>query len=176
MSNSNLQKNAGFSLVELVITLFIVSILMAGVLQLKEMYENAKVKSLMKDFNGVAVAYYAFRDRRGRIPGDSNRDGRIDEDSNFWLEIRNEGYIVGSKNDNTAPMHVLEGAFSVLSLNGVNSICADNVTTKYAKMIDNQMDDGQAQSGNFVTVDLENYSSNLDKLVSICRELSIANQ
>lgn len=170
-----MQKNKGFTLVELSIVLLIISIVTVGILQVKEMLENSKVKSVMKDLNGIAVAYYAYKDRVGSIPGDSDNNGKIDVINTFWQDLRREGYIVGAATDNTPVSHSLQGdilALSAAGFNGGNSVCATAILTKYARMIDFQMDDANPQSGNIRTSDLSAYSADDEALVTICRELS----
>ena len=173
--NKHLHKSQGFTLVELAIVIFIIGIILASVLQVKELLENSKVKSVMNDFNGIAVAYYAYRDRVGSVPGDSDKDGRLDTTNTFWQDLRAEGFITGAQLDNSPAKHSLEGDFTAQSIgafNGKNCICASNIISKYAKMIDNQMDDGSPSTGNIRTLDLSEYPQDPEEPVVICRELS----
>ncbi|MBS0309421.1 MAG: prepilin-type N-terminal cleavage/methylation domain-containing protein [Proteobacteria bacterium] len=61
---------SGFTLVEIAIVLVIIGLLLGGVLKGQEMIENARVKSIVNDMNGVAAAYNAYIDRYRAIPGD----------------------------------------------------------------------------------------------------------
>ncbi|MFL6658177.1 MAG: prepilin-type N-terminal cleavage/methylation domain-containing protein [Massilia sp.] len=70
-SNANiLRKQAGFTLVEIAIVLVIIGLLLGGVLKGQEMIENARIKSVVGDMNGVAAAYNSYLDRYHALPGD----------------------------------------------------------------------------------------------------------
>ena len=48
---------SGFTLVEIAIVLVIIGLLLGGVLKGQEMIENARIKSIVNDMNGVSAAY-----------------------------------------------------------------------------------------------------------------------
>jgi prepilin-type N-terminal cleavage/methylation domain-containing protein len=64
------RKQRGFTLVEIAIVLVIIGLLLGGVLKGQEMIENARIKSVVADMNGVAAAYNSYLDRYHAIPGD----------------------------------------------------------------------------------------------------------
>jgi prepilin-type N-terminal cleavage/methylation domain-containing protein len=64
------KKQGGFTLVEIAIVLVIIGLLLTGVLKGQEMIENARIKSVVADMNGVASAYNSYVDRYRAIPGD----------------------------------------------------------------------------------------------------------
>jgi prepilin-type N-terminal cleavage/methylation domain-containing protein len=66
----SLRKQAGFTLVEIAIVLVIIGLLLGGVLKGQEMIENARIKAVVADMNGVAAAYNSYVDRYRAIPGD----------------------------------------------------------------------------------------------------------
>jgi prepilin-type N-terminal cleavage/methylation domain-containing protein len=66
-------KNAGFSLIELTVALLIIGFLLAAVLKGQELINNARVKSLAKDFRNIPVYIYAYQARFGAIPGDDQQ-------------------------------------------------------------------------------------------------------
>lgn len=171
-------KQTGFTLVEITIVLLIISVVFISFFQAKQLIENAKVKSVISDLNGVAVAYYAYKDRTGSIAGDADSNGRIDATNTFWQDLRAEGYLVGAASDNSAVQHALQGDIVALSspaFNGANTICAANIRSQYAQAIDNQTDDGNAQSGDIRSSDLAAYPSDDDELIIICKKLSSVN-
>jgi prepilin-type N-terminal cleavage/methylation domain-containing protein len=75
---SVLTSKGGFTLVELAIVLVIIGIILGAVLKGQELINNAKVKKLQTQYvNGMDAFMAAYMDRRGRLPGDCNRDGTI---------------------------------------------------------------------------------------------------
>jgi len=60
----------GFTLIEISIVLVIIGLLLGGVLKGQELIENAKIKRVSNDFNGIAAAIYSYLDRYNAIPGD----------------------------------------------------------------------------------------------------------
>ncbi len=64
------RKQSGFTLVEIAIVLVIIGLLLGGVLKGQEMIENARIKSVVADMNGVSAAYNSYVDRYHAIPGD----------------------------------------------------------------------------------------------------------
>jgi prepilin-type N-terminal cleavage/methylation domain-containing protein len=63
-------KERGFTLVEIAIVLVIIGLLLGGALKGESLITQARAKNLANDFNGIAVAYYAYQDRYHAIPGD----------------------------------------------------------------------------------------------------------
>lgn|SRR5690606_25523295 len=66
------QQQRGFTLIEIAIVLVIIGLLLGGVLKGQELITQAKIKNVVNDMNGVAVAIYAYQDRYKRLPGDDN--------------------------------------------------------------------------------------------------------
>ena len=64
------RKQRGFTLVEIAIVLVIIGLLLGGVLKGQEMIENARIKSVVGDMNGISAAYNSYFDRYHAIPGD----------------------------------------------------------------------------------------------------------
>ena len=63
-------KQTGFTLVEIAIVLVIIGLLLGGILKGQEMINQAKIKNVVSDFNGISAAYYGYQDRYRQIPGD----------------------------------------------------------------------------------------------------------
>src|SRR5438445_4889305 len=74
MSESAFKRNksieAGFTLVEIAIVLVIIGLLLGGILKGQEMITQAKIKNVINDFNGIAVAVTSYQDRYRALPGD----------------------------------------------------------------------------------------------------------
>ena len=70
-------RQAGFTLVEIAIVLVIIGLLLGGILKGQEMINQAKIKNLINDFNGISAAMYSYQDRYRALPGDDlNAAGR----------------------------------------------------------------------------------------------------
>ena len=63
-------RQTGFTLVEIAIVLVIIGLLLGGILKGQEMINQAKIKNVISDFNGISAAYYGYQDRYRQIPGD----------------------------------------------------------------------------------------------------------
>lgn len=67
---SNLDRQRGFTLVELAIVLVIIGLLLGGILKGQELINSARVRSLADLNASVQAAYYGFIDRYRQVPGD----------------------------------------------------------------------------------------------------------
>jgi prepilin-type N-terminal cleavage/methylation domain-containing protein len=70
-----MNKQAGFTLIELAIVLVIIGLLLGGVLRGQELINSARVKNLSRDFQNTQVYLYTYQDRFRAIPGDDNAAG-----------------------------------------------------------------------------------------------------
>ena len=144
MQAKNLQKQKGFTLVEIAIVLVIIGLLLGGVLKGQELITNSKIKSVTQDFDGIQAAYYSYQDRIGKVPGDSDGDGQIDNEQAFWNELRSQGFIKGASGS-THPTHALDGNFyvdfSTTTAFNKNEVCATNIDGAVALGMDVKMDD-----------------------------------
>ena len=132
-----MKKQTGFTLIELAIVLVIIGLLLGGVLKGQELINQAKIKNVIADFNGITAAYYGYQDRYKAIPGDDagaarfstttsgNGDGQLagaynanvaspaatDESSLFWQHLRLAGFVGGSGGSN--PNNAVAGIVGV---------------------------------------------------------------
>ncbi len=65
-----MNRQAGFTLVEIAIVVVIVGMLLAAVLKGREIILNAKIKQLENDYKGISAAIYTYQDRYKALPGD----------------------------------------------------------------------------------------------------------
>lgn len=120
-----MNKQTGFTLIELAIVLVIIGLLLGGVLRGQELINSARVKNITRDFQNVQVYIYGYQDRFKALPGDDlianthltgatapaaglANNGRIDgqwdspnaadEAYLFWEHVRLAGLAPGSTN------------------------------------------------------------------------------
>ena len=65
-----MNKQAGFTLIEIAIVLVIIGLLTGGVLKGQELITNAKVRSTITGMDGLKAAVFGFQDRFRALPGD----------------------------------------------------------------------------------------------------------
>jgi len=98
----NIQKQRGFTLVEIAIVLVIIGLLLGGILKGQELITSARVRNIADQNSGVQAAYYGFIDRYRQVPGDwnstnaaqaipgvttgGNDSGRLDDSGGVWTE------------------------------------------------------------------------------------------
>ncbi len=107
----------GFTLVELAIVMVIIGLLIGAVLKGQAMIEDARIKRVMNDINGISAAYFTYLDRYNAIAGDDtnaaarwpgvvadgNGDGDIGgteatpdgESLETWQALRSAGLLSG---------------------------------------------------------------------------------
>jgi len=172
-----LNKQKGFTLVEIAIVLVIVGLLIGGVLKGQEMITNAKLKRIESDNAGIAAAMFSYQDRYLQLPGDDsaaqarfdlytasadNGDGdgiidglwtpaaATDETAMFWKHLRAAGLVPGGGNDTTQPSNAYGGLIGIRD--GSLGI-AGHVTIfgqlegPIAKIIEARLDDGVPNTG-----------------------------
>ena len=148
MRRAGRKAQSGFTLVEIAIVLVIIGLLLGGVLKGQELIENAKIKNLRNDYQGISAAYYAYKDRYNTTPGDDTSattrgwtgatngdgDGVIgavnnfaacaaatgNERCSFWRHLRHSGLITGTTN-NAAPTNAYGGAIAITQSAGATT-------------------------------------------------------
>ena len=165
------KQNSGFTLVEIAIVLVIIGLLIGGVLKGQEMINNAKLKRVVNDFEGIAAAIFSYQDRYRVLPGDDSGAGRWsvavgdadgavegdwnsansnDESRKFWLHLRNSNLTAGDVSDDSLPTNAYGGPMGVMSNNyGMTGVvvCMGNIDGSNAEIIDTQLDDGVPNTG-----------------------------
>lgn len=144
-----MNKQTGFTLIELAIVLVIIGLLLGGVLRGQELINSARVKNITRDFQNVQVYVYGYQDRFKALPGDDAiaathltgatnpaganvNNGRIDgawdsaspadESYLFWQHVRLAGLAPGSTVTGVAEFEPRNAAGGRL---GIQSIAAN---------------------------------------------------
>jgi prepilin-type N-terminal cleavage/methylation domain-containing protein len=120
-----IQRQQGFTLVEMAIVLVIIGLLLGGILKGQELITSARVRNIADQNSGVQAAYYGFIDRYRQVPGDwgqanaaqaipgvvtgGNANGRLDTSGTVWTEplalwehLSKAGFIQGNYTGGTA--------------------------------------------------------------------------
>lgn len=90
------KQNKAFSLVEISITLVIISLIIAATLQGKNLLKSTRLKSLISDVNEYRIAINSFYSKYSYYPGDYN-EASINWGNN--AEDGNADYLIQYKND-----------------------------------------------------------------------------
>ena len=142
-----MNKQAGFTLIELAIVLVIIGLLLGGVLRGQELINSAKVKNMARDFQNVQVYIYGYQDKYKALPGDDHsaathvsgtnpangtQNGVIegawntptngDESCAFWQHVRLAGLAPGSTTINCAANNTYQPRNADGGLIGVQSV------------------------------------------------------
>lgn len=172
-----INKQKGFTLVEIAIVLVIIGLLLGGVLKGQELINGAKIKNLYNLKDQMATAYLNYYDRYNAFPGDDNlastnlNDGAIPNGNGNGLigggaafnctnasaqesclafqHMRAAGLISGAGRSN--PKNPYGGSVTVAdnTYNGTRAhwVQFDNVPSDAAQIIDRKYDDGVFNSG-----------------------------
>ena len=95
-----MNKQTGFTLIELAIVLVIIGLLLGGVLRGQELINSAKVKNMARDFQNVQVYMYGYQDRFRVLPGDDHNAAT---------------HVTGTNPANGTQNGVLEGAWNTVT-------------------------------------------------------------
>ncbi|MEJ5209961.1 MAG: prepilin-type N-terminal cleavage/methylation domain-containing protein [Burkholderiales bacterium] len=63
-------RQSGFTLIEIAIVLVIIGLLLGGVLKGQELIQNARVRNIIAQQDGIKAAFFGFQDRYRGVPGD----------------------------------------------------------------------------------------------------------
>lgn len=87
----------GFTLVEMAIVLVVIGIILGAVLKGQDLVDNARSKQFTTKVTAWEVALHTYFDRKGRFPGDANKDGLIG-DSDPQADITAAKFVTAPEN------------------------------------------------------------------------------
>lgn len=90
-----MQRQQGFTLIEIAIVLVIIGLLVGGVLQGQELIQNSRVKQATRDLTGTAAAMFAYQDRYGALPGDDGPTATVQARGSSWTSANIGGNANG---------------------------------------------------------------------------------
>jgi prepilin-type N-terminal cleavage/methylation domain-containing protein len=163
--NKYFKDQKGFTLVEIAIVLVIIGLLIGGVLRGQTMIQNARIKRLVNDMQGMQAAVLSFQDRFQMLPGDENsttiptatdpvngnRNGIITAAEQAISDLRQAQLLSGDgavlpSNPYGGTLDINNTAVSG-SPNTANKIIATSVPADVAQEIDTKYDDGLFNQG-----------------------------
>ena len=104
--NKKIFSKGGFTLVEIAIVLVIIGLLTGGILKGQELINNAKVRSITDRQSSLRVAWWAFIDRFGAMPGDYSQ-------ANIYIAgaSNGNGYVSGRTEAAYAMQHLTSAGY-----------------------------------------------------------------
>jgi prepilin-type N-terminal cleavage/methylation domain-containing protein len=141
-----MQKQKGFTLIEIAIVLVIIGLLLGGVLKGQELINNARVRNVISQQDSIKTAYFSFQDRYRALPGDyalatanipgvatgANGDGNGQITGNeqvyAWNHMNKAGFLTGTYNGVPGTSTITDNTNSpVNAYGGVLQLIFDNV-------------------------------------------------
>ncbi len=96
----SLNRQQGFTLIEIAIVLVIIGLLLGGVFKGQELIENSKAKNAANDMNAIIAAYNGYIDRYKRLPGDDGPLAALTARGGSWAQVtlagNNNGVIASN--------------------------------------------------------------------------------
>lgn len=122
----------GFTLIELAIVMVIIGILIGAVLKGQDLIQNARAKKFVTKARAWEVAIWTYYDRKGKFPGDNNKNGKIG-DGNVEADLTGASFInppyEGSTNSETNTITLGSNTFYVFLGTDGGSDAGKNVMT-----------------------------------------------
>lgn len=87
----------GFTLIEMAIVLVIIGIIIGAVMKGQDLIDNARAKQFVTKIKTWEVCLNTYFDRKGRYPGDANKDGIIG-DSDPQADITAANFVSAPEN------------------------------------------------------------------------------
>jgi prepilin-type N-terminal cleavage/methylation domain-containing protein len=170
---SKRKQQAGFSLIEITIVLIVVALLMAGVMKGFAMVESAKIHTARAQIEQLQAGWVGFQARFRRLPGDTSKNGQLDEGEKPWQDLANAGYV--AENQAAGMLHPWGEDYTLTfeTLNGVagHFLCLPSVDGLVGMELDAQLDDGLANDGSLQAKDAQNEVYVKGASITLCKQL-----
>ncbi|MFO0752395.1 MAG: prepilin-type N-terminal cleavage/methylation domain-containing protein [Thermodesulfovibrionales bacterium] len=114
-----MREEKGFTLIELAIVLVLIGIILGAVLKGQDLIDNARSKKFATEVHTWETSLYNYLDRKGRLPGDADRDGII-RDSDPQLELTAAQFINTPHNSFTIGASTFYAYVGSATVNGPN--------------------------------------------------------
>ena len=117
---NELNRQKGFTLIEIAIVLVIIGLLLGGVLKGQELINTARVRAMNNTVDGITAAWFSFQDRYRAFPGDyltaqsevnlpgkpagGDGNGLVDDNNErarVWVHLEAAGYLTGGYTDDS---------------------------------------------------------------------------
>jgi len=161
----------GYTLVEMAVVILIVGMAIGALFQGREMIENARITSVIQDFENIRQAHYAYIKRTGHSPGlvRSPATGEVMFDhfvairgysnNNYFAELIAEGFLLDKELASQSALNEIivqnsyGGDWSVSSSGypyypfDAAQLCTEDLPLRAVRAIDQKMDDGNPRTG-----------------------------
>lgn len=156
----NLSKN-GYTLMELAVVMAIIGLLLSATFKAMAFVENAKLQKDLKALQSFQTAYWLYKDRHGKLPGeDANNTGRFKNvfstetqpTEGFFFDLHQSNLI-----QNVNPMPEIGSAFKATwgGSSGTNygliaqqnQICITDVDVNLGPFLEARMDGADRSAG-----------------------------
>ena len=124
---NKLNRQKGFTLIEIAIVLVIIGLLLGGVLKGQELINTARVRAMNNTVDGITAAWFSFQDRYRSFPGDylnaqstvnlpgaptgGDGNGLVNTDNEralVWVHLEAAGYLTGGYTNDAATVAATE--------------------------------------------------------------------
>lgn len=171
-TQTRLQNQKGFTLVEIAIVLVIIGLLLGGVLKGQEMINSAKIKTDTDTLVALQASAYAYKDRTGAYPGtpfsstgagskiavsSAESDGTNTSGGTFFTDLFTQDFIKSTTilgEFDSGSYYSVQNSAPIAGTDTKvrNMVCISNITDEDAGSIvqgmDVKLDDGVATTGN----------------------------